>query len=150
MAPSMITSAARLCQLSPFNSVQTEAVPRIGSRGSPRNVKLQARSEPPSRSVNPSASDVCASEMPLAVPARFQIECCPGHRRVAKQNDAGTVLNPQIEMSDVEIGRKKRLQCRPIETRRTDAFRVIASNFSARGLDRQRPNAVAATGQDFG
>src|SRR5437879_4256711 len=75
----MITSAARLCQLSPFNSVQTEAVPRIGSRGLPRKVKLHARSEPPSRSVNPSDSEVCASEMPVAVPATFHIECCPGH-----------------------------------------------------------------------
>src|ERR1700736_6245898 len=37
----MITSAARLCQLKPLSSVQTEAVPPNGTSGSPRNVKSE-------------------------------------------------------------------------------------------------------------
>src|SRR5437764_6896483 len=69
--------------------------------------------------------------------------------RVAKQNDGWPILNSQVEMPDVEINRQQFLQCPPVEPRRLCRLRVIAANFSARGLDRQSVNAVAAAGQNF-
>ncbi len=50
-------------------------------------------------------------------------------------------------MANVEVGGKHRLQCRPIEARRLHTCRIIGADLSARGLDRQRPNAVAAADQ---
>ena len=70
----MITSAPRSRQVSPVNSVHSHAVARIGLRELPRKVNLQARTKPPTRSVNPSASDVCAREISVADPTTFQFE----------------------------------------------------------------------------
>src|SRR5882762_8284189 len=53
-------------------------------------------------------------------------------------------------MANVEIGGKQPLQRRPIETQWPRAFRVITANFSARCLDRQRSETIAAAGEDFG
>src|SRR5947207_7153026 len=75
----MIASAVRLRQLSPVSSVQSDAVARPGSARFPRKVKLQAWSNPSTRSVNPSASEVCAREISEAEPASFQLERSERH-----------------------------------------------------------------------
>src|SRR5205807_3755603 len=80
-------------------------------------------------------------------PAGFNL--VSGNGCIAQKHDGRTVLNSQIEMANVEVGWEERLQCRPIETRHPCAFRIIAANFSARCFDRQRPNAVAASDQNF-
>ena len=72
-----------------------------------------------------------------------------GNRRIAKQDYRWTVLDAQIEVRDVEIRRKNRLQCAPIEIRRS-RFSEIAADLGARVLDRHNANAVATSGENRG
>ncbi len=67
----MIVSAVRSRQVNPVTSAQTVAVASRRLVDSPRKVNLQARNEPPARSVRSSASDICASEISEAAPGHI-------------------------------------------------------------------------------
>src|SRR3984893_4149930 len=125
----MITSGERSRQVSPVSAVQSHAVARIGLREVPRKVNLQARTKPPTRSVNPSDSDVCAREMSVADPTTFQFERRERHSfemlarifppNTSASNSSPTRWLPRCEKSAVSDGTSKpRVKLRPPRVKR--------------------------------